>query len=77
MEHHQNQEHHHHHHHHHIHVWAISTTETALTAHVVIDNLRCWPQVSERIKHTLADHGISHVTLEPETVEHQCQDKEC
>lgn len=62
---------------HHIHVWAISTTETALTAHVVIDNPHYWPQVSERIKHTLADHGISHVTLEPETVEHQCQDKEC
>ena len=62
---------------HHIHVWAISTTETALTAHVVIDDLRCWPQVSERIKHTLAEHGISHATLEPETVEHQCQDKEC
>ncbi len=62
---------------HHIHVWAISTTETALTAHVVIDNLHYWPQVSERIKHTLADHGISHVTLEPETEEHQCQDKEC
>jgi cobalt-zinc-cadmium efflux system protein len=62
---------------HHIHVWAISTSETALTAHVVIDNLHYWPQVSERIKHTLADHGISHVTLEPETEEHQCQDKEC
>ena len=62
---------------HHIHVWAISTTETALTAHVVIDNLHYWPQVSERIKHTLADHGISHVTLEPETEEHQCCDKEC
>jgi cobalt-zinc-cadmium efflux system protein len=62
---------------HHIHVWAISTTETALTAHVVIDDLSCWPQVSERIKHTLAEHGISHTTLEPETEEHQCCDKEC
>ena len=58
-------------------MWAISTTETALTAHVVIGDLRCWPQVSEQIKHTLAEHGISHATLEPETVEHQCQDKEC
>lgn len=62
---------------HHIHVWAISTTETALTAHVVIDDISCWPQVSERIKHTLAEHGISHATLEPETEEHQCRDKEC
>ncbi len=62
---------------HHIHVWAISTTETALTAHVVIDDLSCWPQVSEHIKHTLAEHGINHATLEPETEEHQCCDKEC
>lgn len=62
---------------HHIHVWAISTTETALTAHVVIDNLCCWPKVSEHIKHTLAEHGINHATLEPETEEHQCCDKEC
>ncbi len=62
---------------HHIHVWAISTTETALTAHVVIDDLSCWPQISEGIKHTLIEHGISHATLEPETEEHQCQDKEC
>lgn len=62
---------------HHIHVWAISTTETALTAHVVIDDLFCWPHFSEHLKHTLAEHGIRHVTLEPETEEHQCQDKEC
>ena len=62
---------------HHIHVWAISTTETALTAHVVIDDLRCWPHISEHLKHSLAEYGIRHVTLEPEAEEHQCQDKEC
>ena len=39
---------------HHIHVWAISTTETALTAHVVVDDLTCWPGVSERLKHALS-----------------------
>ena len=62
---------------HHIHVWAISTTETALTAHVVLDNLACWPQVSEHLKHTLAEHGISHATLEPETPDSHCHDHEC
>ena len=62
---------------HHIHVWAISTTETALTAHVVIDDLGCWPQVSEHLKHTLAEHGISHATLEPETADSHCHDQEC
>ena len=62
---------------HHIHVWAISTTETALTAHVVLDDLTCWPQVTERLKHTLAEHGISHTTLEPETSDYPCHDQEC
>lgn len=62
---------------HHIHVWAISTTETALTAHVVIDDLNCWPKVSEQLKHTLAEHGISHATLEPETADSHCHDQDC
>ena len=62
---------------HHIHVWAISTTETALTAHVVVDDLSYWPEVSERLKHALADHGIAHVTLEPETLDCHCHDLEC
>ena len=62
---------------HHIHVWAISTTETALTAHVVIDDLSCWPHVSEHLKHTLAEHGISHATLEPETSDSHCHDQDC
>lgn len=62
---------------HHIHVWAISTTETALTAHIVLDDLTCWPEVTERLKHTLAEHGISHVTLEPETSDWHCHDHEC
>ena len=62
---------------HHIHVWAISTTETALTAHGVLDDLTCWPQVSEQIKHTLSEHGITHATLEPETPDCHCPHKEC
>ena len=62
---------------HHIHVWAISTTETALTAHVILDDLAFWPEVTERLKHTLIDHGITHVTLEPETSDFPCHSHEC
>ena len=62
---------------HHIHVWAISTTETALTAHVVLDDLTCWPEMTERLKHKLAEHGIVHATLEPETPDSHCHDPEC
>ena len=62
---------------HHIHVWAISTTETALTAHVVVDDLTYWPEVTESLKHRLSEHGISHATLEPETPDSHCHDPEC
>lgn len=62
---------------HHIHVWAISTTETALTAHVVLDDLSCWPAVKEQLKHTLAEHGVGHATLEPETSNHHCHEPGC
>ena len=62
---------------HHVHIWAISTTETALTAHIVLKDLSSWSQVSEHIKHELAEHGISHATLEPETPDAICHNKEC
>ena len=62
---------------HHIHVWAISTTETALTAHMVVDDLNCWPEVSEHLKHELEEHGIAHTTLEPETEDCHCHNREC
>ena len=62
---------------HHVHIWAISTTETALTAHVVVDDLAHWPQVSHQLKHELAEHGIAHATLEPETPDTHCAETEC
>ena len=62
---------------HHIHIWAISTTETALTAHIVMNDLTHWTQVSEHIKNELAEHGITHATLEPETPNAMCHHKEC
>jgi len=62
---------------HHVHIWAISTTETALTAHVVVRELGQWPELSQRIKHSLSEHGISHATLEPETPDVACEQKDC
>ena len=70
-------EHEHVHEAHHIHIWAISTTETALTAHIVLKDLTDWAEVSEHLKHELSEHGISHATLEPETPSSPCHDKEC
>ncbi len=49
---------------HHLHIWAISTTETALTAHVVVVDTTRMEEIKEQIKHKLADVGIQHATLE-------------
>jgi cobalt-zinc-cadmium efflux system protein len=51
----------------HVHIWSLSTTENALTAHVVIDeNLSFGDKlkVTENIKHELEHHDIHHSTIE-------------
>jgi cobalt-zinc-cadmium efflux system protein len=52
---------------HHIHIWAISTTETALTAHVLIKDAQQMSPIKHLIKDKLMEMGIQHVTLEFET----------
>ena len=52
---------------HHVHVWSMSTTENALTAHIVIDDLLPFDQklqVVRDVKHALAHHNIQHSTIE-------------
>lgn len=62
---------------HHIHVWAISTTENALTAHIVTSNTAGIPQIKKSVKHLLAHNGIKHATLEFETPSEFCNHKNC
>jgi cobalt-zinc-cadmium efflux system protein len=65
---------------HHIHVWAISTTENALTAHLVLQ-----PETSsedeERIKYNLKRQlevkRIHHITLETEKGDVDCETITC
>lgn len=58
---------------HHMHIWAISTTETALTSHIVIDsNIKQMEKIKYTVKQLLEDHRIGHVTLEFETSEIAC-----
>lgn len=54
----------------HVHVWPLSTTETALTAHVVVAeelSLAATKEVLARLRHELEHQGIHHSTLELET----------
>ena len=49
---------------HHLHIWAISTSEVAMTAHVVIDDIAKMEQIKHEIHHRMSQDGISHSTLE-------------
>ena len=59
---------------HHIHVWAISTTENALTAHVVLTDLPRLEAVKRELKTRLDGAGVHHATLEFEAVAENCCD---
>lgn len=57
---------------HHLHVWGISTTETALTVHVVVENTDRMEEIKEEIKQALRHIGVQHVTLEFELSSAHC-----
>ena len=64
---------------HHIHLWAISTTRNALTAHLVVDKnatLEEIEAIKKNVKHVLHDIRIHHATLEvePENTVHEQED---
>lgn len=53
----------------HVHVWPLSTTENALTAHVAVDEKLNFDEklkVIDNIKHELLHHDIHHSTIELE-----------
>jgi len=62
---------------HHLHIWPISTTETALTAHVVIADSSQLDSITHALKTLLAAHGIAHSTLELETPASHCDHHDC
>jgi cobalt-zinc-cadmium efflux system protein len=64
---------------HHMHVWALSTTENALTAHLVInpDSMADFDNIKHDLRHRLEHLDISHSTFEPEFSEEECKQPEC
>ncbi len=62
---------------HHLHIWAISTTETALTCHIVIPEAAMLEEVTDRVKELLDGMNIHHSTLELETKSSHCKDVNC
>lgn len=62
---------------HHIHIWAMSTTENALTAHIVLKqeiDLQTLTKLKKHIKHHLEYVNIHHATLEFEIGDNECED---
>lgn len=59
---------------HHLHIWAISTTETALTAHIVVEEFSHMEEIKEQLKHILNDAAVQHITLEFELSSTLCRD---
>ncbi len=65
---------------HHLHVWAISTTRNALTAHIVVDeqtNMLQASEIKKQLKHTFEHLDIHHVTLETESRSADCDGEDC
>ena len=63
---------------HHLHVWAISTTENALTGHLVVASTLGFEEITairQKVKHSLEHYNIHHATLETET--EMCNDEVC
>jgi cobalt-zinc-cadmium efflux system protein len=62
---------------HHLHIWAISTTQNAITGHLVVANNFTMAQIEKlkhKIKHELEHLNIHHSTIEAET--ENCGDEE-
>ncbi|MEP6747817.1 MAG: cation diffusion facilitator family transporter [Bacteroidota bacterium] len=65
---------------HHVHIWAISTTENALTAHLVLPvnaSAADEKQIKNTIKHQLEHKNIQHITLETERENEHCAAAVC
>ena len=63
---------------HHIHIWAMSTTRNAMTAHLILENDLTEKQIAKlksNLKHELEHLNIQHATLETES--QNCHDEYC
>lgn len=65
---------------HHLHVWALSTTQNAMTTHVVVKDEMTDNETAEmknQLRHKLEALNIAHLTLEIERESHTCEEPGC
>lgn len=65
---------------HHVHVWALSSTENAMTAHLVLRQGVTHEQelvIKDEFRHALLHQDIHHITLETELENEPCVSGDC
>lgn len=65
---------------HHLHIWAMSTTENAMTVHVVVSTQLTEAKLvslKKEIKHVLEHQSVHHSTLEIESENFVCEQSSC
>ena len=62
---------------HHLHIWALSTTEVAMTVHVVVTSDAEIDGVIHAVRHVADEMGIKHSTIEAETSALDCEACTC
>ena len=66
---------------HHVHIWALSSTENALTAHICLDSDSYSSanvmKIKREIKHQMEQEKIQHVTLEVDSNLDECDAPGC
>ncbi|MDR1348738.1 MAG: cation diffusion facilitator family transporter [Prevotellaceae bacterium] len=60
---------------HHLHIWALSTTQNALTTHIVLSDIDRMETVKTDIRQLLRKAGIDHATLEFELDGIECENE--
>ncbi|MDO4881283.1 MAG: cation diffusion facilitator family transporter [Capnocytophaga sp.] len=65
---------------HHLHIWALSSSQNALTAHLVLQKnstLEDFMKIKKELKHKLFHKNIQHSTLEIDTSSFDCEEIKC
>lgn len=62
---------------HHTHIWALGTTENAITIHVTVQDIAQSERIKSDIRKLLINKNITHATIETEPANYHCADNHC
>jgi len=62
---------------HHMHIWTLPGGGRALSAHIVVEDLKCWDQTLATLQAKLHEAGVEHSTLQPESDTKPCNQHCC